>query len=186
MALKPARTLSLFVLFAAAGISHAADVGWPEATGRLAGERFKAEECVALLKKHGSPAQIDRSRLEYAKAKGDNDALIVGLLTALAQKQQPVSLPGLEAKVQSSTVALAQFCTMVSDLLPPTPEGQRQKGVLDTILKLPIEALLKPLSEAVAAIWNYRNETDALTRGTIRTQLEAARWPDFAEVTAAQ
>ena len=71
---------------------------------------------------------------------------------------------------------------MVSALVPPTPEGQNEKGVLDTILKLPLDALIKPLSDAVAALWNRRNEQDALVKNQIRTELEAARWPNFAEV----
>src|SRR5207245_111106 len=36
------------------GISRAADIGWPEAVGRLAGERSKAEACAASLKAYTS------------------------------------------------------------------------------------------------------------------------------------
>jgi hypothetical protein len=41
----------------APGIGRAADNGWPEAVGRLAGERSKAETCAALLKSYGDQQQ---------------------------------------------------------------------------------------------------------------------------------
>ena len=49
-----------------------------------------------------------------------------------------------------------------------------------------IEQLLKMLSAGVSTLYtNYRTD-DALTRATIKTQLEAARWPAFSEVKAAE
>ena len=62
---EPAHTLSLFVLLATAGISHAAQVGWPEAVSRLAAERYKAQTCVALLKGTKNEAQMARGRLAW-------------------------------------------------------------------------------------------------------------------------
>jgi hypothetical protein len=171
------------VLLLAASVSQAAEVGWPDAVSRLASERYKAETCVALLKKHGTPAQIDRGRLTYAGAKADNDAVVAGLTTTLALDQKPVSLATLETKLQSSTLALAEFCKAVSDLVPPDPG---QKSVVADIVKGAIEPLLTSLSEGVGALFRSRQEKDALIRGTIKTQLEAAQWPDFAEVKPAQ
>jgi hypothetical protein len=51
---------------------------------------------------------------------------------------------------------------------------------------IPFEQLLKMLSEGVSALYNNHRSDDALTRRTIQTQLEAARWPAFSEVQAAQ
>ena len=42
-----------------------------------------------------------------------------------------------------------------------------------------VEPVIKALSEAVAALYNNHRKDDALTRQTIQTQLEAAKWPDF-------
>jgi hypothetical protein len=53
------------------GFSRAADVGWPEAVARLAGERAKAETCAALLKGHGNKEQISRGQLAYGDAKSN-------------------------------------------------------------------------------------------------------------------
>ena len=50
-------TLGL-LLSIAPGISRAADIGWPEAVGRLAGERSKAEHCAAVLNRYGDKQQI--------------------------------------------------------------------------------------------------------------------------------
>jgi hypothetical protein len=51
---------------------------------------------------------------------------------------------------------------------------------------IPLEQLVKMLSDGVSALYtNHRND-DALTRRTIQTQLESARWPAFSEVKADQ
>jgi hypothetical protein len=49
-----------------------------------------------------------------------------------------------------------------------------------------IEPLLKMLSDGVSALYNNHRTDDALTRRTMQTQLEAARWPTFSEVKPAQ
>ena len=161
-----------------------ATMSWPEAVGQIAGQRAKAEACVALMKKYGDDAQIARGQLTYADAKADFDAVIAGLITALSAGQTPASLPSLQTKLSSGVSGLDAFCKMVSDLLPKTPGT---KGVMDEIAKIvPIEPLLKMLSEGVSALYSNHRNDDALIRGTIQTQLEAARWPIFSEVKAAQ
>src|SRR3954447_11404707 len=149
---RVARLGCVLALLAIATIGHAEEIGWPEAVSRLARERYIAETCVSVLKATKNDTQIDRGRMMYATAKADDDAVIDGLLAALALNQQPASLPTLEAKLESSTTGLAQFCKMVNDLLPPNLEGQ--KGVLDAILKVPFDALLKTASEGIAALYN--------------------------------
>jgi hypothetical protein len=42
------------------------------------------------------------------------------------------------------------------------------------------------LSDGVSTLYNNHRADDALTRATIKTQLEAARWPAFSEVKAAE
>jgi hypothetical protein len=48
-----------------------ATISWPEAVAQLAGERAKAETCVALMKRYGDDAQIARAQLTYTNAKAD-------------------------------------------------------------------------------------------------------------------
>jgi hypothetical protein len=161
-----------------------ATLSWPEAVGQIAGQRTKAETCVALMKRYGNDAQIARGQLTYADAKADFDAVIAGLIAALSAGQTPASLPSLQAKLTSGVSALLEFGNMVSNLLPDTPG---QKGVMDELAKIiPIEPLLKMLSEGVSALYSNHRNDDTLTRRTIQTQLEAARWPTFSEVKAAQ
>ena len=79
---------------------------------------------------------------------------------------------------------LQKFCKTVSDLLPST--SGRNKGVLADIAKGAIQPVIDALSEGVAALYNNHRKDDALTIETIKTQLEAAKWPNFAEVKAAK
>jgi hypothetical protein len=90
--------LALFISIAP-GISRA-DIGWPEAVGRLAGERSKAENCAASLQGHGDEQQISRGQLAYGEAKAKFDAVIAELITALTEGGNPKSLPGLETDLK--------------------------------------------------------------------------------------
>jgi hypothetical protein len=56
--------------------SQPVEIAWPDAVAQLAGERSKAETCVALIKKYGSDAQIAHGQLTYTDAKADSDAVI--------------------------------------------------------------------------------------------------------------
>jgi hypothetical protein len=178
---RPAVFLALFVLTSTAA-SQPATISWPEAVAQLTGERAKAETCVALIKKYGDDAQIARGQLTYTTAKADSDAVIAGLITTLSAGQAPVSLPSLQGKLSSGVSGLVEFCRTVSNLLPNTAG---QKGVVTDIAKVAIEPLLKMLSDGVSALYNNHRTDDALTRRTIQTQLEAARWPAFSEDKAA-
>jgi len=179
---RPAVFLALFVLTSSAA-SQPATISWPEAVAQLTGERAKAETCIALIKKYGDDAQIARGQLTYTTAKADADAVIAGLITTLSAGQAPVSLPSLQGKLSSGVSGLVEFCRTVSNLLPNTGG---QKDVVTDIAKVTIGPLLTMLSDGVSALYNNHRTDDALTRRTIQTQLEAARWPTFSEVKAAQ
>ena len=179
-------SLPVMLLLAAltgSAVSQPANVGWPEAVARLAEARSKAQTCAALLMGHGNEAQISSGRLAYGAAKAEIDAVIAGLIVALAEGGKPDSLATLQTRLEQGTSDLAKFCGTVSDLVPATP-GQR--NVIADITKAAIEQLVKPLSEAIATLYKHHREDEALTRLTIQTQLEAAKWPDFASVKAEQ
>ena len=125
------------------------------------------------------------TQISYTNAKADSDAVIAGLITALSAGQAPQSLPSLQTKLSGGASGLHEFCDMASNLVPKTA-GQTERDVLVDIGKLiPFEQLLKMLSDGVSALYNNHRNDDALTRRTIQTQLEAARWPAFSEVKAA-
>jgi hypothetical protein len=176
-------TLFGLVLLTGSAVGQPAEVAWPDAVAQLAGERAKAETCVALLKKYGDDAQMARGQLVYADAKADTDAVIAGLITTLSAGQTPSSLSSLQTKLSSGVSGLVEFCGTVAKLVP-TSAGQ--KNIVTDIGKVAIEPLLKMLSDGVSALYNNHRSDDALTRKTIQTQLEAARWPAFYDVKAAQ
>jgi hypothetical protein len=183
--IRPGAFLALLALLALtdSAISQPATISWPDAVAQLAGERAKAETCVALIKKYGDEGQIVRAQLTYTSAKADSDAVIAGLITALSAGQAPASLASLQTKLSSGVSGLVGLCNTVSNLLPNTAG---QKDVLTDLAKVAIEPLLKMLSDGVSALYNNHRTDDALTRRTIQTQLEAARWPAFSEIKAAQ
>jgi hypothetical protein len=184
--IRPGTLLALLALFLLTGsaLSQPAAISWPEAVARLTGERVKAEDCAALMKKYGDDAQIARSQLTYTNAKADSDAVIAGLITALSAGQTPESLSSLQTKLGSGASALREFCGTVSNLIPNTAG---EKGIAADIAKMiPLESLLNKLSDGLSALYKNHRSDDALTRKTIQTQLEAARWPAFSEVKTAQ
>jgi hypothetical protein len=183
--IRPGVIPALLALLALTGSasSQPATLSWPEAVAQLAGERAKAETCVALMKKYGDEAQIARGQFAYADAKADSDAVVAGLITALSAGGAPAGLPGLQTKLKSGVSGLLEFCATVRNLLPNTAG---QKNIVTDIAKTAIEPLFKMLSDGVAALYNNYRSDNALTRRTIQTQLEAARWPPFSEVKPAQ
>jgi hypothetical protein len=181
--LKPLLVVSALIIADLPGSSRASEIGWPEAVSRLAGERSKAETCGGALKTYGNPQQVGQGQLAYGIAKADYDAIIAGLVTALTERESPKSLPSLDAALDRGALNLAKFCGSVGNLLTG---DAGQKGVLVDLVKGAIEPAVQGLSEAVAAIYNNHRNDNALTRETIKTQLEAARWPNFVELKAAK
>jgi hypothetical protein len=154
---------------------------WPETVAKLTGERARAGLCVALVKKYGTDAQIARGRLTYSNAKADADAVITGLISVLSAGKEPASLSSLQANLSSGVSGLTKFCGEVADLLPSTV-GDRS---IAPVIALANDELLKTLSNGLSALYNNYRTDDQLTRRTIQTQLEAAKWPAFSEVKAA-
>jgi hypothetical protein len=180
--------LALLALFLMTGSvsAQSAAISWPDAVGQIAGERAKAETCVGLMKKYGDEAQRARGEITYTGAKADFDAVIAGLIVALSAGQTPASLSGLQDRLSGGVSGRVEFCGTVSNLLPKTA-GQTEKGVMVDIAKaIPLEQLFKMLSDGVSALYTNHRSDDLLTRKTIQTQLEAARWPAFSEVKAAE
>jgi hypothetical protein len=179
----PIWTMLAFMLSLAPGIGRAADdIGWPEAVDRLAGEKSKALTCAALLKKYGGTHQISQGELAYGEAKANFDGVIAGLITALGEGENPKSLPSLETELEHGAAGLKAFCQPVSNVVP------KSSGHKDWVTDLAtggLQPVIDALKEGVGALYNDHRKDDALVKETIKTQLEASRWPDFAKVEAA-
>ena len=152
------------------------DIGWQEAVARLAYERTRAETCARALKSFGDPAAIQRGEIAYGEAKAEYDGIIQGLIVALARKDQPTSLPDLEARMQRGFDAREAFCNSVQALVP---SNAGQKSVIVDIVK----GAVGPVIDAIKAIWMRSKDDDALMRKAIQTQLEAALWPSFGSIS---
>ena len=151
------------------------EINWQEAVGRLARERTLAETCVALLKRYGDQANQARGSITYGEAKAEYDGVIAGLVVALARKGQPESLPDLQDRLQRGFDKREAFCRSVLPLVPPTA-GER--GPIADL----VSGAVKPLTDAVVAIWSRTRDDDALMRKTIQSQLEATAWLSFDKV----
>jgi hypothetical protein len=188
MIIRPMAFLALLALFVLMDsvVAQPATISWPDAVGQIAGERAKAETCVALMKRYGDDAQKARGEITYTSAKADFDAVIAGLIVTLSAGQTPASLSSLQEKMSSGASGLSEFCGTVINLLPKAA-GQTEKDVgIDILKAIPLEQLLRMLSDGVSALYTNHRSDDALTRRTIQTQLESARWPAFSEVKADQ
>jgi hypothetical protein len=158
---------------------RAQEIDWQEAVARLARERTLAETCAALLKAYAGKdkATLARGSLAYDAAKAEYDGVIAGLVVALARKGQPESLPDLQASLQRGFDKREAFCRSVEPLVPK-PHGE--KGPIADI----VGGAVKPVIDALVAIWSRTRDDDALMRKTIQTQLEATSWPSFDKVAA--
>jgi hypothetical protein len=156
-------------------LAHAEEINWEEAVARLSRERTLAETCTAMLKKYGDNATQARLSTTYNEARADYDGVIAGLVVALARKGQPEALPDLQARLQRGFDKRDEFCRKVDALIP---KRQGEKGPMADIL----EGALKPVIDALVAIWSRTRDDDALMRKTIQSQLEAASWLAFDKV----
>jgi hypothetical protein len=170
-------TLGLVALFLIPAVVRAQAMRWPEAVAALAEERTRAETCVGVFKRHagGDAAALSHGELAYAEAKAEMDAVIAGLIVALAQGGTPPLLADLETRLTRGVQAREAFCTRVTALVPPDP-GTR------TLLTQVLGTFLPRLLEAARTLYTYVTEQDRLLRQTIQTQLEATKWSAFADI----
>jgi hypothetical protein len=159
------------------GIAQAEGIGWQEAVARLAHERTRAETCVRLLKTYGDEAALSRGDLTYGEAKAEVDAVIAGLIVALAKDEEPATLPDLETRL---TLGIKGRQTLCEQVKPLVPDATGERNVVADL----VAGALGPLVEAVKEIYLDAQKADRLTRLTIQNQLEATRWPAFAEIAS--
>lgn len=164
--------LVLLMIAGAAMAQEPPGIGWQEAVARLAHERTRAETCVKFLKRYGDQDQVAGGEFTYDEARAEMDAVIAGLVVALAQDAAPVSLPDLDARLQAGVEGREAFCAEVTPLIP---DASGEKNVIVDL----VAGAIGPLKEAVDELAEWWTEEDRLTKETIRTQLEATTWPAF-------
>jgi hypothetical protein len=161
-----------------AGLGAEAPLGWPEVIALLAKAKTQATACVEVLKANGDKAAVARAQLTYGLAEGEMDGVVAGLITALVEGGDPGSLPTARDGLDAAGKGLKTTCdAAVKSIAPNT------KGVWDEIAKGAVEPLIGAISSGVGALWTHHVEKDALERETKKTELEAARWPKFADIS---
>jgi hypothetical protein len=154
-------------------------IAWPEAIARLAAERTRAVTCATQARSlDGDTAALAAA---YGVAKAEMDGIIAGLSVALAEGRQPKALDDLPRRIETAVTLREAFCRAVAERFPPAVAGA--KLALSDVLG--IGKLAKELVEAGLAIWQRVADADKLRRDTIRAQLEATRWPNFADLPPA-
>ena len=133
---------------------------WQQAVERLAAVRQDAEHCTAIIKARGTETARAAAYETYGIAKMDVDAVIAGLVTAVAQGDGPDSLPGLRPRLERATARIGTLCH--------------------------IGVILQPLLDAQVALVIDGRDRDAQTRRTIQTQVEGLAWRAFADIPPAQ
>jgi hypothetical protein len=158
--------------------AQAGTAGWPETMDLLAEQRSQAESCVDTLKSSGDKGAITAGRNTYNKAKAKADGVIAGFTVALVQGGKPEELPNIQANVEKAGAGLQEVCDAA---VKAASSASGTKGVVEDIAKGAIGPVVDGIKSAAGALWARHVEKDALEIETIKGQLEAAKWPEFAQ-----
>lgn len=165
----------MVLLLAVAAAAQAQPPRWQEVVGDLAAERTRAETCVRLLKRHApDAATVSRGELDYGDAKAAMDAIIAELAVVVVEGGTPAALPDLDRRLTEVLAARLAFCARVVELVPG---DDGTKSALANLV-----AVAEGLIDGVFDLLLDAREEERMVRETIRIQLEAQSWPDFASV----
>jgi hypothetical protein len=153
--------------------------GWPEVIALLAKAKTQATTCVQVLKANGDKTALASAQLTYGMAEGEMDGIIAGLTTSLVQGGSPDSLPTARTNLANAGKGLKEICDDAVKTVTPNT-----KGLWEEIAKGAVEPLFKAISDGVGALWTRHVEKDTLELETKKSQLEAAKWPSFSDITA--
>lgn len=156
-------------------------LGWPEVIALLTKARTQATTCVEVLKSSGDKTALASARLTYGMAEGEMDGVIAGLTTALVEGGDPGRVQTVRTSLETSGKGLKEICDAAVKTITPNT-----KGVWEELAKGAVEPLFKTISDGVGALWTRHVENDKLELETKKSQFEAAKWPKFADIAAAQ
>jgi hypothetical protein len=157
-------------------------LGWPEVIARLTQERMQAETCVGMIKSSKNAGAITAVKTTYETTKPRVDGAIAGLVAALVDGGKPEALPSVRDDLETTGKTLKEICDAA---LATLKSNSHQKGDWrEAIAAAAVEATLKPLIDWLSEQWARLRETDKLEIETKKAQLEAAKWPAFADIRA--
>jgi hypothetical protein len=163
------------IALAAVSVHAQPTVGWPETVDKLNEQRAQAEACLELLKDSGDQAAIRSGRIAYGEAKSASDGAIAGFTVGLVEGYAPEKLPPLQANLDRAGKGLKEVCDAAVNAAP----ASGTKGVVEDLAKGAVERVGDALKVTAGVLWGRRVKMEELEIETIKSQLEAARWPDF-------
>jgi hypothetical protein len=159
----------------------AEEMTWSQATEILQRERLAGEVCARVVKRYlpkGDKSALSRAELDYAAAAGEFNAVIAGLQAALADDAEEPALEALKERVRIGSERRRAFCQDAESRLPASQQGA--KGVIGEV----VSAVLDEVIQAAVTVWKELGDDDELRRTNLRTALEDAKWPKFADISA--
>jgi hypothetical protein len=173
------RQTSLALFFSLVSLSSApaqTTVGWPDTIDLLTEEQTQAQACVRLLKNAGDENAVREGRIAYDAARAAADGVIAGFTAAVVEGYKPENLPRIQANLERAGAGLQEVC---NDAVQAARAASGKRGLISQIVTAAVGPVVDALKSAVGALWTRHVETDKLEIETIKSELWAAKWPDF-------
>jgi hypothetical protein len=132
-----------------------------------------------MIKSSKNAGAIAAAKSTYDTAKPRDDGAIAGLIAALVEGGKPDAFPTLRDDLEISGQSLKEICDAAVKTVTPNT-----KGVEEAIANAVVEEAIKPVVDWLGEKWARLMEPDELERATKKSQLEAAKWPAFADIRA--
>jgi hypothetical protein len=135
-----------------------------------------------MIKASKNTGAIATAKTIYEATKPRIDGAIAGLTAALVEGGKPDALPTVRDDLEASGKSLKEICDAA---LATLKSNSHQKGGWqEAIAAAAVEATVKPMIDWLSERWARLRESDKLEIETKKTQLEAAKWPKFADIAA--
>jgi hypothetical protein len=164
-----ARCACALVILTLCAMPGPAEADWQDALIQIDSERSKIIACIAELEKHGTATQKKDGAEAYRKAKAEIDVVLDAMTAALDGKAQVVDQNNLAAHLSASITQRIAYCRLAEAAGP----GGGEKQIFQDVYK----DTLKPTLDAALTLLGLGKD-DAGRSRTVKTRLEASRWPD--------
>jgi hypothetical protein len=157
-------------------------LGWPEVIASLTQERMQAETCVGMIKSGKNAGAIAAVKATYETTKPRVGGAIAGLVAALVEGGKPETLPSVREDLETTGKSLKEICDAA---LATLKSNSHQKGGWqEAVATAAVEATVKPMIDWLSEQWSRLREADKLEIETKKSELEAAKWPEFSAIAA--
>lgn len=155
-----------------------AGMNWLDAAERLQRERGAAVECAREVK-HRVPSDNDnyfKAKQSYEKVRTEMNAVLARLDTALIVDKEDEVFTTLRPRLEAVALQRRAFCQEAETFIA----AYRKEGEKNLLALLDIAG---SFTDAAVEIWKEFREADDVRKNNLRTALEDARWPAFADIS---